>query len=140
MLFLVLVATVCLVGCDRNAQATVLSKNAMRTNASDASVSSAMHNVYRELRLNHYTNSDGEVLFPDGTSTDRSVKETANVSGSFCHHQMSFETPDRKPVVINFYREDGQDGLIVWEYQGGDPQQVSVCLQVALSKSGVALK
>ena len=135
-----ILSTLFLAGCNNSPEAKVLSKNAIRVDSSDSAVGVAMRSVYEEMRLKHYMNEKGEVVFPDGTSTDRSINEKATRSGSFLHHQISFETPAGEPISINYYREDGQNGIIVWEYRAGDPQEVSQHLQIALGKSGVALR
>ena len=134
----ILLATLCcfMAGCEKESEVTVLSKNAIRVKATAAShVIPAMHYVYEEMRLRRFMDSNGKVVFPDGTSTETKMDERASQTGAFLHCHLSFETPDGGFVTMNYYAEDGRDGLLVWECKDVDPQEVSEYLQISLAKS-----
>ena len=139
----ILLAVLCcfLAGCEKGSEVTVLSKNAIRVSvAASSHVTPAMHYVYEEMRLRRFMDEKGKVIFPDGTSTEKKKDEKASQTGTFLHCHLSFETPEGGFVTMNYYAEDGRDGLLVWECRDVDPQKVSEHLQVSLGKSGVRIK
>ena len=134
----ILLAVLCcfLAGCEKGSEVTVLSKNAIRVSTTAAShVTPAMHYVYEEMRLRRFMDERGKVTFPDGTSTEKKKIERSSRTGAFLHSYLSFETPEGGFVTMNYYAEDGRDGLLVWECRDVDPQKVSEHLQISLAKS-----
>lgn len=128
-------------GCDKKSSAKVLSKSSIRVGVeANKSVPTALHYVYDEMVLRHFMDSSGKIVFADGTSVNRDREETASRSGSFTHQKLEFKTPTGGSVRIDYYVEDGEEGLVVWECNGADPNMVSEHLQVSLYKSGVTVE
>jgi hypothetical protein len=120
-------------------QATVLSRNAIYTTASGSVVSESIHAVYNELRLKHFIDSKGVARFPDGTNSDKTCSEKGSQQGSFSQMRIAFEDFKERSIVINAYSKSARDTLIVWEYEGGDPQDISLIIQEYLARKGVVL-
>ncbi len=121
--------------------ATVLSRTSMRTTAPRSIVAPAIDKLYVELRLRHFMDNTGRVVFADGGSTDTTSTESAKTLGEYAEGTRAFDDPDGNRVSVTWYSEPDIGTLITWEYAGGkDPQIVSVLLQKELAKSGVVIK
>ena len=121
--------------------ATVLSPTALRTTAPHKLVQRAVDKLYRELRLDHFRDESGRVVFTDGTSTDTTSIESARRMGDYVEGERAFDDPEGNRVTVNWYAEPGLGTLLTWDYSGGqDPQIVSVILQTSLADSGVFIE
>lgn len=121
--------------------ATVLSRTSMRTTAPRPIVARAIDKLYEELRLRHFMDNTGRVVFADGGSTDTTSTESVKTMGEYAEGTRAFDDPDGNRVSVTWYSEPKIGTLLTWEYAGRkDPQTVSVILQKELAQSGVTLK
>ena len=119
--------------------ATLLNKTSLRTDAPQSALSLAVGDVYEELRLRHFMDSNGLVTFSDGTSSDTTSNEMVSVTGGVATGKKYFDDPDGNRITLTWTTEPRIGTLLTWEYQGKDPQDVSVAVQKALAKQGVKL-
>ncbi|PHS14013.1 MAG: hypothetical protein COA78_06435 [Blastopirellula sp.] len=120
--------------------ATLLNRTSLRTDAPQRIVGEAYGEVYSRMRLRHFTDAKGQVTFEDGTSRDTTYNESVSVLGEVTNGVMNFDDPDGNKVTFKWITEPKIGTLLTWEYEGKDPQDVSVAIQKALAAQGVAIK
>ena len=120
--------------------AKILAPDALRTDAPRNMTAQAIQKVFEELRLRHFMDAKGNVVFPGGTSIDKTTQESGQKHGDFVRGVKTFDDPKGNRITIRQYSEPGIGTLLVWEYSKGDVQQISVILQQELARQGVKLK
>ena len=137
------IAVLSIVGCgfvDSRYHAKILAPDALRTDAPRDMTAQAIQKVFEELRLRHFMDAKGNVVFPDGTSIDKTTQASAHKHGDFTRGIKAFDDPKGNRITIRSYTEPGIGTLLVWEYSKGDVQKISVILQQELARQGVKLK
>ncbi|QDU90492.1 hypothetical protein Pla175_38970 [Pirellulimonas nuda] len=121
----------------RKYTANILSRTSLRTDAPPGVLAAVRQDVYENLRLRHFMDGAGRVTFADGSASDATASETASVSGDVTGGRKEFDDPNGNKIALIWTTEPGHGTLLQWEYQGKDPQDISVAVQQAFESHGV---
>ena len=120
--------------------ARVLTPSLLRTNAPPSILSSTLQDVYHDLRLRHFMDGKGNVTFANGSSTDTTSNESVSKLEGIVTGKKYFDDPKGNQIMLTWTTEPEIGTLLSWEYQGDDPQIISIAIQKSLASKGVSIE